>query len=205
MAEKKPDPAAAPSAEKAAAPVAPAPGGGIKALIPALLAIVLAPTITLVVAQYVLLPQFRASLAAAADPKTAAKTSKEASHEATKEAGKESAKGAKHGGKAGETTADGKSYKFEGVVVNLAGTMGTRYLKTTFLVSGEKPDLVARFDAARAPLGDVTIAVLSSLTLADLEESGSKNIIRERLLAAYNQALGERMVENLYFSEFVVQ
>jgi flagellar FliL protein len=46
---------------------------------------------------------------------------------------------------------------------------------------------------------------LSSLTLADLEESGAKNIIRERLLASYNQALGKKTAENLYFSEFVVQ
>ena len=57
----------------------------------------------------------------------------------------------------------------------------------------------------RPQLGDVTLAVLSSLTLSDLEEAGSKNLIRERLLAAYNQALGSRVVDNLYFSEFVVQ
>ena len=89
--------------------------------------------------------------------------------------------------------------------MNLSGTMGTRYLKATFMITSDKPDLNERFAAAKAQLTDVTLAVLSSLTLADLEEAGSKNLIRERLIASYNQALGSKMAENLYFSEFVVQ
>jgi len=47
--------------------------------------------------------------------------------------------------------------------------------------------------------------VLSSQTLADLEEPGSKNVLREKLITAYNQALGSRVAEQVYFSDFVVQ
>ncbi len=198
MSEKKPE--AAPAADKAsdkAAPAAPA-GGGIKALLPAILAIVLAPALTWAVAQFVLLPKFRSSLAeaASADPSAAS-----AHAPAAKAAKAEKSSG--HG--KGEKPAEPAGYRFEGIVVNLSGTMGTRYLKASFLVTSEDPSLTARFDAAKPQLGDVTLAVLSSLTLADLEEAGSKNIIRERLLAAYNQALGVKIAENLYFSEFVVQ
>lgn len=88
--------------------------------------------------------------------------------------------------------------------MNLAGTMGTRYLKTSFMVTGAE-DIIARFDAEKPQLGDVTLGVLSSMTLADLEESGAKNLLRERLLSAYNQALGSKVAENLFFSEFVIQ
>ena len=42
-------------------------------------------------------------------------------------------------------------------------------------------------------------------TLADTEEAGAKNIIREKLVNAYNQALGHKVVEQIYFSDFVVQ
>lgn len=195
MAEKKSDtaaPAPAASAEK---------GGGLKAMLPAVLAIVLAPAATFGVAQFVLLPKFEASLhSALADPADPAST-----HAAAPTAPAKAAGG--HGGKPakGGEAAAGNAYRFENVVVNLAGTMGTRYLKASFMVTGPGSDIVARFDAARPQLGDVTIAVLSSLTLADLEESGSKNIIRERLLAAYNQALGGKIVDNLFFSDFVVQ
>jgi len=193
MSEKKSE--AAPAADKASGAAAAAPaGGGIKALLPAILAIVLAPVLTWAVAQFVLLPKFRASLAEAADPSAAAA---------------EGAKGEKaekpSGQNKSETATVMEGYRFEGIVVNLAGTMGTRYLKASFLVTSGDPSITARFDAARPQLGDITLAVLSSLTLADLEESGAKNIIRERLLAAYNQALGLKIAENLFFSEFVVQ
>jgi flagellar FliL protein len=52
---------------------------------------------------------------------------------------------------------------------------------------------------------DVTLNVLSSLTLSDLEEPGSKNIIREKLVMAYNQALGKKIADQIYFSDFVIQ
>jgi flagellar FliL protein len=214
MSDKKPD--AAPAAEKgdghgaAPAPAAGGGGGGMKAMMPAIIAIVMAPVATWGVANFVLLPKFKASVAeavAAGDPEAAAKAgaagAKKADAPAAKKADAPAAKkadpqGAKGGG-------GGEGYKFENVVVNLAGTMGTRYLKATFLITGERPDLAERFAEAKPQLTDITLAVLSSLTLADLEEAGFKNILRERLLASYNQALGSKVAENLYFSEFVVQ
>ena len=61
--------AAAPAAPAAApAPAAPASGGGIKALIPSLATIILAPALTFAVAQFVLLPRFLKQLAAAPAP-----------------------------------------------------------------------------------------------------------------------------------------
>lgn len=194
MAEKKTEPPA-PEAAQSAKPS----GGGLKAFMPALLAIVLAPAATFGVAHFVILPRFDAGLKAAlsADPSAPAAKAPAAPAAAEKPAA---------GGKGAAPASSGANgYKFDNVVVNLAGTMGTRYLKTSFLVTGERGDVNARFEAARPQLGDVTLGVLSSLSLADLEDAGSKNIIRERLLAAYNQALGSRVVDNLFFSEFVVQ
>ena len=215
MSDKKPDsaPAEKGDAHGAAAPAA-AGGGGIKAMLPMIIAVVMAPAATWAVANFVLLPKFKASVSeavAASDPEAAAHGEKAAeahgekkaeAHAEKKPEKKPEKKGEKKGEKGG---AGGEGYKFDNIVVNLAGTMGTRYLKATFLITGEKPDLVERFEAAKPQLTDVTLAVLSSLTLSDLEEPGSKNIIRERLIAAYNQAFGTKVAENLYFSEFVVQ
>lgn len=204
MSEKKPDPAPAAPEPGAAAPAKGGGGGGAKAMLPAILAIVLAPAATFGVAQFVILPRFEAGLKTALSPEGA---------EGAEGAAAAHAEGAAddgHGGKAAPADpsapiGEANSYRFENIVVNLAGTMGTRYLKTSFQVAGEKPDVVARFEAAKPQLGDITLAVLSSLTLADLEEPGSRNIIRERLIAAYNRALGARVVDRLFFSEFVVQ
>jgi flagellar FliL protein len=76
----------------------------------------------------------------------------------------------------------------------------------TILVTAVKgTDLKTLFEGSKPRLTDVTLNVLSALTLADLEEPGSKNIIREKLVNAYNQALGKKVADQVYFSDFVVQ
>jgi flagellar FliL protein len=162
---------------------------GIKAWLPTIATLVLAPACTWAVGQFVLIPQLEKKLAAAPTSEAAAS---------------DAAHGGGHGkdaeGKEGSAT-----YEFQNVVVNLAGTMGTRYLKTTFLVTGAEGDIKTVFDENKPRLTDVTLNVLSSLSLSDLEEPGAKNVLREKLVAAYNQALGRKVAEQVYFSDFVVQ
>lgn len=213
MAEKPKEPAKAPDAahppaaadkEKAAPEATAKPsGGGFAAFIPLIAAVVIAPVASWAIGQFVLMPQLKKELAAPIDPAAAvahagaeAPAAEEGSH------GKEE-KGAH--GKKGEAVGNGATYEFENVVVNLAGTMGTRYLKTGFLVTGTDKSLRAAFENNKPKMVDVTINVLSSLSLADLEEAGSKNLIREKLIGAYNQAFGKKVVEQIYFSDFVVQ
>lgn len=207
MAAKAETPAkAAPEAAPAAA-AAPAKSGGIGAWIPVIAALILAPVATWATVEFVLLPRLQKKIAAsgaAAGEHGAAPAHEEAAAEAPahgSKPGKEGkeAKGKEAGGAPG-------TYEFQNVVVNLAGTMGTRYLKTSFLVTGApNTNIRAAFEGAKPRLTDVTLNVLSSLTLADLEEPGAKNVIREKLVMAYNQALGKRIADQVYFSDFVVQ
>ena len=166
MSDKKPEAAPAEKSDgHGAAPAAAAGGGGgIKAMLPAIIAIVLAPAATWGVANFVLLPKFKASVAeavAAGDPEAAAHGAKKADAPAAKAdphgAKKADPHGAKKADPHGAKKADphgakggggGEGYKFENVVVNLSGTMGTRYLKASFLITGEKPDLAERFAEA---------------------------------------------------------
>ena len=190
-----------PAPADAAAPAA-AKKGGAGAMLPAILAIVVAPALTFAVAQFVLIPKLRSELAAAADPHAA-----EAAHAAPAEGGHGGESGGHGGGGHGKAAAASPSngYTFEDVVVNLAGTMGTRYLKTTFLVTGADAGLAAAFESRKPQLVDVTLNVLSSLSLADLEEAGAKNLIREKLIQSYNQVFGRKIAEQVFFSDFVVQ
>ena len=196
---------ASPPAAAAGPATAPAvsAGGGFKAWLPSLVALLAAPAACWTVAQFVLMPQLERSLSVApvdGAPAEAAPAPGPASAPASAPASPSG-----HGPKPGAAAA-GNSYRFENVVVNLAGTMGTRYLKTTFLVTGgDTSNLAARFEAARPQLLDVSLSVLSSLTLHDLEEPGAKNVIRQKLVNSYNQALGQRVAEQVYFSDFVVQ
>jgi len=176
-------PAPAPAAAAAAAPKA-----GFGAWLPALVVVLVAPAASWAVTEFALLPRLQQKLLqplpAGGAPVPAAAP-------------------AKVEGKGGPVTPP--TYEFSNMVVNLAGTMGTRYLKTTFMITGSDPNLHAEFEENKAKMTDVTLNVLSSLTLADLEEPGSKNVLREKLVSAYNQAFGHRVAEQVYFSEFVVQ
>lgn len=187
-------PPVAPPATPAAAPAA---KGGIAPWLPVIAAVLLAPVLSWAVAEYVLLPRLQKKLANPA-------AGEAAGEHAPAETKSDGAKGAK-GGKGGKEGANPANYEFQNVVVNLAGTMGTRYLKTSFLVTGADPAINSIFVAQKAQLTDITLNVLSSLSLADLEEPGAKNILREKLVLAYNQALGKRVAEQVYFSDFVVQ
>lgn len=197
----KGDPAA--KGEAAAVAAAPAAKGGLAAWIPTIAVVVLAPVITFATVEFVLVPRLQKKLAAAATPGEA--------HEAEPAAAPAEsapAHGGGHGAKEGKEGKEGASpnFEFSNVVVNLAGTMGTRYLKTSFVITGVGGSSVkAVFEASKPRLTDVTLNVLSSLTLSDLEEPGSKNVIREKLVNAYNQALGRKTVEQIYFADFVVQ
>lgn len=210
MADKKPDAKdAAPAADKAAGAATDKASGsgkssGLKAWLPAIVAIVLAPAASFGVAQFVLLPKIQKQIAAAVPPAAAQSggDAGDAQSGGDAEGGQE---GGAHGGKEGAPVAG--NYEFSNVVVNLAGTMGTRYLKTSFIVTpvDKKGNIKVLFEEQKAKLTDITLNVLSSLSLSDLEEPGAKNILREKLVATYNQALGKRVVDQVYFSDFVVQ
>jgi flagellar FliL protein len=184
--EAKEPPAEKPALEAPAGTKSPSSAA---AWIPAIACALLAPVACFAIAQFILVPRFvrrlSAPVAAEAAPAESASATKAASD--------------------GKSSGPVNSYDFTNVVVNLSGTMGTRYLKTTFTVTGSDAALKQQFDANKARLTDVTLNVLSALSLADLEEPGSKNVIRDKLVAAYNQALGHREVEQVYFSDFLIQ
>ncbi|ATC63666.1 flagellar basal body protein FliL [Nibricoccus aquaticus] len=188
---------AAPGPDAAAAKPAAKP---MAALLPVIAVIVLAPVLSFAIGQFVLIPQLKKQIATM--PATA-----EGDHAAEAEAHAEPAKESGGHGKKGEAapSGPGNEYLMENIVVNLAGTMGTRYLKTSFLIKGTDKNLRATFEAKKPEIVDISLNVLSSLSLADLEEAGAKNIIREKLILAYNQAIGRRVAEQIYFADFVVQ
>ena len=168
-------------------------------LIALIASLVLAPALTFGVAKFVLIPAIKAELSPAGEHgEDGADEHGEAAAE------NEGGHGGGHG-KEGEPAGDAKSYAFENMVVNLAGTMGTRYLKCSFIVTGRDAGLRSAFDARKVQLTDVTLSVLSSLSLVELEEAGAKNLLRERLVNSCNQALGKALAEQVYFSDFVIQ
>jgi flagellar FliL protein len=176
--------------EDSEAPVDEAPAAKQpNAWLPIVAVVVLMPVISFAMTQFVLIPHIKSSIGPAQAT---------AAGDAAKGTGDTKADPAKSGKPA-------FSYQFDDVVVNLSGAMGTKYLKASFALFSSNPDLQKIITDNKSQLLDVALNVLSSKTMADLEAPGSKNLVRNDLIANFNQALNSEVVEQLYFSEFVVQ
>lgn len=184
-------------------PVSGKPAGG---LLPMLIAIVLAPVLSWCVGKFMLVPQIETQLKAqfAASLEQAGKVEQgESESSASSHAPKKgsSSSGGGHGGKSAAPSRP----KFEDLTVNIAGTQGTRYLKVSFNVEGKNSAANEKIDKRYAELVDASITILSSLTMPELDNPGSKAVVRGRLIAAFNDLLKAPLVEQVFFSDFVVQ
>ncbi|MCX8155489.1 MAG: flagellar basal body-associated FliL family protein [Verrucomicrobiae bacterium] len=175
-------PAEAPA--KGGAAAAPAPkGGALQAWLPAIVTIILMPVLAFVTTQFLLLPKLQKALGggpvAAHEEETADKKKQEKVPKQTVQLNK--------------------------VLVNVAGSVGTRYLVANYTLVGTAPDFKDRIEANRDMLLDLAAGVMSTKTISDLEKPGARNLIRNELMSVFNNALGANLVKEIYITEFAIQ
>ncbi len=91
------------------------------------------------------------------------------------------------------------------MLVNVAGTMGARYLLVSVSVVGSDKDFKEKMESRDAQLRDMACGALATKTLADIEKPGARNLIRSELIAGFNNILGDSEVQDIYFTEFAIQ
>jgi flagellar FliL protein len=160
-----------------AAPAAAA--GGIKGWLPLILAVVLMPVLALGMTKFVIVPELKSSLGLKTPEGTAAK---------------------------GKTDAKKVSVPFNKLLVNIAGTMGARYLlvSVTVVGTGGEP-FKAKLMENEPQLRDMAMGALANKTLADLEKPGARNLIRAELINGFYNVLGDSSVQEIYITEFGIQ
>jgi flagellar FliL protein len=163
---------------------------GLKAWLPLLLNVLMMPALAYALTVFVIVPRLRGS-----DSETVASKSS---------AGVKSA-----GASVSRKDASGKSKVLAPlsgkVLVNIAGTMGTRYLLANLTLVGSKPDFKADVEQNDAQLRDAAAGALATKSIADLEKPGARNLIRTELINIFNGALGEGTVMDLYLTELAIQ
>lgn len=155
--------------------------GGIKGWLPLILAVVLMPALALGMTKFVIVPQLRTSLGIKPP--------------ADSEGG-------------GKPAADAKktSVAINKLLVNIAGTMGQRYLLVSVTLVGTGGEAFkTKVTDNDAQLRDMAMTALANKTLADLEKPGSRNLIRTELINGFNNVLGDNAVQELYITEFGIQ
>ena len=93
----------------------------------------------------------------------------------------------------------------EDIVVNPAGSGGTRYLCTTVALESTRP-MVAEEVAEREPqIRDTLIEILSKRTVEDLSALSTRDELRAEIKIAVNDLLISGEVVGVYLSNFVLQ
>ena len=184
--------------EGGAAPAATAGGGGIKAFIPLIAAVAVMPVLAFAMTRFVLLPKLEKDLGGGAKPAAAAPAAEAAAP----------AEGGSKEGAPSATTSSGKnkiSVNLNKILVNVAGTMGTRYLMTSLTLVGTTSDFASKIEDNKPQLMDLANGTLSAKTIADLEKPGARNVIRAELMTVFNNALGGPIVQEIYITELAIQ
>jgi len=171
-------------AEAAAPAPAAKTGGGFKAWLPLIVTAVVMPLLSYGTTQFVLYPRLKNELGG-----------KTPTHS---ESGGSSSK---------KDSADTKdeAVVMNKLLVNVADTMGARYLLVSLSVTGNSADFKAKMTERDAQLRDMACGSLSTKTLADLEKPGERNLIRTELITGFNGILGDSVVKNIYLTEFAIQ
>ena len=201
------DPAPDKSAEKPAPAAGKSAGGG---MLPTIIAVVLAPVLSWAVVNFVLIPKLTKDIKSELTTIMAQASKRDGTEAAGEHEADAHADAGAHGAPKADAGGHGKEKvevrpKFENLTVNIAGTQGTRYLKVTFNVVGKNDAANKKIDAKYAEMVDTTLTILASLSMPELDEPSSKAVVRGRLVAAFNDLLKAPLVEQVFFSDFVVQ
>jgi flagellar FliL protein len=163
-------------------PAAPAPSrSGFKAWLPLIITVTAMPALAYAMTNFVLLPKLQRGLGIAPLPVHAAGNAKKTGSEKK------------------------ESYSINKLLVNVAGTMGSRYLQVSLSLEGTDPDFKTKIQEAEPKLKDMACGTLVTKTLADLEKPGVRNLIRTELITGFNALLGDAVVQEIYFTDFAIQ
>ena len=180
--EPTPGPEEAKEPTPAPSPASPA-SSGFRSWLPLIITVAVMPVLAFGMTKFYLLPQLQKGLGVT--PVAASETR----------------------GKGKKSSADAKqeSIAMNKLLVNVAGTMGARYLLVSLSIVGTDPAFKEKMQTHDPQLRDMACGVLATKTLADLEKPGVRNLIRSELISGFNNILGQSMVEEIYLTEFAIQ
>src|SRR3954471_1762894 len=186
---KPADKGAAKEAPAPAAAAAPPESGGIKPFIPLIVNLILMPVLAYAMTAFVLVPK----LAKKVIGPNAPVESPTPAHGAEPSPAAGEAGAIESGGKIKYSVPLSKK-----TLVNVSGTMGTRYLLAEFILVGNNATLKTLVEKHDAELRDAAASTLASKTITDLEKPGIRNLVRSELITIFNSILGKGSVAEIY-------
>jgi len=91
------------------------------------------------------------------------------------------------------------------LIINPAGTNGTRFLLTTIGFEVSTPEAAKEFETREIQLRDILNSILTSKGLDDLANAQQRETLRTEIAAKARELVRNTELKNVYFSKFIIQ
>lgn len=96
-------------------------------------------------------------------------------------------------------------YVVSDLIVNPAGTNGTRFLLTTIGVEVDSPQTKSELEKKDIQVRDALISILTSKGLDQLGKVDQREVLRGEIAAKVGEMLKSGKPKNIYFGKFIIQ
>ncbi|WP_319525242.1 flagellar basal body-associated FliL family protein [uncultured Desulfosarcina sp.] len=104
-----------------------------------------------------------------------------------------------------EENAIGPLYSLDTMIVNLADHGGKRYLRVTMALELSDPEAMTTIESRLPQVRDAILMILPTKKYEDVSTTDGKIALRKEIMEKINSLMTKGQVNNLYFTEFVVQ
>jgi flagellar FliL protein len=99
----------------------------------------------------------------------------------------------------------GPLYSLDTMIVNLSDHGGKRYLRVTMALELSDPDAVATIESRLPQVRDSILMILPTKKYDEISTTDGKIALRTEVMEKINTLMTKGRVNNIYFTEFVVQ
>lgn len=178
--------------------------GGPNPWLPVIVVVVLLPILSFALIEFVFIPRLQSAIGASHDEADTHGIQTVQSGGPAAPVTVSTGGGGHGGGTAQNVKGAIQLYHFDTIKTNLANP-STTLIIVKFSAKGSDPNFIQILDQYQVQLVDATLKVLSLLTRIDTQSPGIQNVVKNDLIARFNQVLGRSLVEDLYFVDFVTQ
>ena len=99
----------------------------------------------------------------------------------------------------------GKMYPLDPFIVNLFSENGSRYLKTAINLELGTEEMGVELDAKKPLIRDIIIKALSAKSYEEISTIQGKENLKDEIVVNINEVLEDGKVNNVFFTNFVIQ
>lgn len=95
--------------------------------------------------------------------------------------------------------------KLKPMVANLKHSKGTRFMKVSIALEASSEEVAKELESLDTPLADRLLEKISTVEISDVDTSEGRNKLKREMLQDINDLLEKGVVNQVFFTEFVIQ